>query len=470
MSNKAIIPVRIPTGAGVEYAGGDVRHVSAQDEITNTSISAATRHLAWRDTVIAETLNRVVGELNNRENITVVPLGAVRVAASETETVHNYKIPPGFEARIINASVSSDNLSVRLDVLWGSGFGGTTGTSVVSTLNETNAGTRFFSTGEFIFQLNNTGSESSGSTSSVTVAVRPVGASYGGLIGPGAVGPEGPPGPQGETGPTGGVGPTGPAGSPGLVWVGEWSSGSTYPKNSAVRYSVGGEESSYVALVPNTNSAPPDPDSAPDGVWDLIARGGSGSGSTGNLNYRGEWVLSPTPSYAEYDLVSITSTGSTTDAWVAGPSPTPGVEPSVSNGWSRLVSSNTGEIDQQTVYGVVYTSAVYTPGTSGAYSSTGTASGTYPLAFEETRMVLGSQSVAQLRLSRKDYFSGTIGIELPQTIRFASTDWTDTSASVNVFSNSGGEVYINRISGSLFNICAPTAQRIGVVITGIELY
>ena len=63
------------------------------------------------------------------------------------------------------------------------------------------------------------------------------------------MGPEGPVGPQGEQGPEG---PAGPRGSRGLTFLGTWNPNTTYAADDAVTF----HGSSFVALQPNTGSAP----------------------------------------------------------------------------------------------------------------------------------------------------------------------------------------------------------------------
>jgi hypothetical protein len=103
-----------------------------------------------------------------------------------------------------------------------------------------------------------------------------VGAS--GAIGPtGATGAQGPQGPSGLTGPQGPAGAVGPAGAPGLVWRGDWNSSTAYTTGDAVAR-LG---SSYVAITPSVNAAPPDPSK-----WGLLASQGV-EGATGPAGQAG---------------------------------------------------------------------------------------------------------------------------------------------------------------------------------------
>jgi hypothetical protein len=94
----------------------------------------------------------------------------------------------------------------------------------------------------------------------------------------GTQGPAGATGPQGSTGPTGATGNTGPQGSPGPTtnWRGPWVSVASYAINDVVSY----QGSSYLAVAPSSNQAPP---SAP---WVLMAQVGA-QGPTGTTGATG---------------------------------------------------------------------------------------------------------------------------------------------------------------------------------------
>jgi microcystin-dependent protein len=87
-----------------------------------------------------------------------------------------------------------------------------------------------------------------------------------GPIGPeGPQGPQGEQGPQGSQGPQGNVGPQGAKGDPGLVWRGNWHSGTQYQTDDVVGY----QGSAHVATsTPDIGTSPP---SAP---WGLLASKG----------------------------------------------------------------------------------------------------------------------------------------------------------------------------------------------------
>ncbi|HIN63814.1 MAG TPA: hypothetical protein EYM95_04180 [Candidatus Obscuribacterales bacterium] len=119
----------------------------------------------------------------------------------------------------------------------------------------------------------------------------------------GATGPEGPQGPAGPTGATGATGAQGAQGAQGnpgpegLVWRGAWNSATSYVVDDAVSHNG----SSYIAVSPNSNSAPPSAD------WNtLAAKGDSGGSGSGGLLWRGVW--SSSTSYAVGDAVSLSGT------------------------------------------------------------------------------------------------------------------------------------------------------------------
>jgi len=87
---------------------------------------------------------------------------------------------------------------------------------------------------------------------------------------------------QGPKGDTGATGATGPAGDPGMVWQGDWDSGTTYADKDAVAY--GG--SSWVSVVGSNTSEP-----GSDSNWDMLAQQGNEgtqgiTGDRGGVPYR----------------------------------------------------------------------------------------------------------------------------------------------------------------------------------------
>jgi hypothetical protein len=294
-----IEPVTLPSGAAENYAGGDVRHISpTTDPLNGQQISATTRQLAERDNLLAVVVNQLVAAVNNKDQLVNLPLPTVQIAPGSTVSVSSFRIPEGFEARILNAAISSiPSLLARLDIVYNEGTYGalTGGVSLVSTLSEFTSGTSFYGTGEFLVSFVNTGGRTAQVSASVLLTLRPVAAQKGGIIGPGAVGAQGSIGPQGPKGNPGSPGLPGSTGPAGLTWRGAHSSLTAYAQRDAVYFNG----SAYYALVANTNQTPPAPDSAPSAYWDLLARQGAQgtqgvTGTTGAQGVQGQPGTGPT--------------------------------------------------------------------------------------------------------------------------------------------------------------------------------
>lgn len=276
-----IQPVDIPTAAGVDYGGGDVRHFSEGDSISVPGMSNPTRQLAQRDNVLADKLNEVIGEVNNTERLIAVPLVRTTVPAVDEVVVANQRIAAGYESRIINAAISCSPASTdgELIVYYNAGFGGSTGTSVVNTSTEFTSGVQFYPEGEFIVVLRNKSAVSLDIAASVLVATRPLGGQGGLLVGSVVKGDKGDPGIQGPPGIPGPPG-TGGAGSPGMVWLGTWSSGTAYNVNEVVAYTDSGVTSSYICVASHGATITPPPSNPTK--WTLVAQGSVGpAGGTG---------------------------------------------------------------------------------------------------------------------------------------------------------------------------------------------
>lgn len=387
----AIKPVDIPSAAGLEYGKGDVRHFSQGDDQSVPGLSNPTRHLADRDNRLAEKLNEVIGVVNNQEQFVPLVIPRTVIPPNDQVIVANQRITSGFEARVLSAAVAATPVStdVELNVYYGEGFGGTTGTSIVSTSTEFTGGVQFYQTGEFIVVLVNKGSQSLEVSGSVMLTVRPLGAEGTLLVGSVIQGPKGDPGiqgPQGIQGPPG----TGGAGTPGLVWRSTWSAVTAYNPNDAVSRTSGGVTSSYVALVGNTNV---DPVGNP-ATWDLLAEG---------------------------------VTGPTGPSGAAGSAPT----------YSSVV-----------VNGTIYTGSDYGPGVynstynAGAVSTPSTA---YTLAFRETAVVAsgGGDGMAILSAGLRTCFEGSGTVHFPQKVfNGAKCDYNADEVTLTATSN-GTTLYGN---------------------------
>lgn len=288
---QPIQPVNIPSGAGVSYGEGDVRHFAQGDEVSVPGISSPTRHLAERDNLLAEKLNEVIQSVNNQEQFVPLPVVRTVLTPSDQSTVLNYRIPPGFESRVLNAIISSTPAStdIELEVSYNASFGGTSGTSVVNTSSEFNSGVNFYQTGEFIVTLKNKGGVALEVAASVLLTLRPIGGAGSLLVGSiikgdkGDTGQAGPPGPKGEPG-------TGGAGSVGMYYAGSWAQPTSYNKNDIVRYDLWGTvTSSFICTNGHTSSSGNAPDGwQTDTWWDALALGGTGpAGPKGNAGADG---------------------------------------------------------------------------------------------------------------------------------------------------------------------------------------
>jgi len=370
----AIDPLNLPASAGVNYAEGDVKHLAPGDELSSVSVGASTRHLAERDNLLGVKVNELVEVVNNKEQYVNLPTMQVILPPLAEEIITNYRIPPGFEARVLNAIVSSTPAStVRLEIFFNEGFGGVAGESLVSTLSEFTGETVFHGSGEFIIKLTNIGSVSSTSVASIVLTMRPISEPFGSLIGAGTKGDPGDKGSKGDKGDKGGTGGVGPQGQPAMVWRGAWNGGTSYAVNDGVSLQTDSVTSSYIATLPNTGTIP----TTVSGPWDLFASGARGPSGT-----------TFAPSFASRSI--------------------PGT--------------------------LVTVGGDYIPGTAeGSYLSVG--AGTFPLQFTEFVLAGGTSipaGIAAAFHTRQMTFAGTATFMLPRIVDGGAVDYnvTDTVATV----------------------------------------
>jgi hypothetical protein len=273
----AIKPLALPSAAGVNRGEGDVRHFSEGDSFSVPGVSGPTRELAERDNLIAQKLNETIASVNNKEQFVPLPVLRTTLPPNDSLVVTNYRIPAGFEARVLNASIASTPLSsdIQLNIFYAEGFGNSTGETLVTTSDETDSGTSFKQDGEFIIEIRNTGGVTLDVVASVLLTMRPIGEEGTLLVGSVIQGEQGPPG---QTGPQGIQGPpgTGGAGSPGMVWDGEWVDGKSYLPKTVVSFPLYGTViSSYFCKVAHTADSSNEP---PNTVyWDTVALGSAGT-------------------------------------------------------------------------------------------------------------------------------------------------------------------------------------------------
>lgn len=276
------------SAAGLEYGNNDVRHLSQGDELSVPGISNPTRHLASRDNQLAVKLNEIINVVNNQEQYVPLPVMRTLVAPSEEIVVTNYRIPAGFEARVLNAAISTLPVSTdtELIVYYSNSYGATTGSAVVNTSSEFTGGVNFSQSGEFIVALKNKSAQTLEVTASVILTMRPLGAEGTLLVGSVIEGPPGPPGPPGIPGIQGPPG-TGGVGTPGLTWKGSFSDARTYIDGDVVRYDLYGTlPSSFVAKYGSSFSGQHPADVTTD-YWDFLARGSAGASGANGLSLNG---------------------------------------------------------------------------------------------------------------------------------------------------------------------------------------
>jgi hypothetical protein len=418
-------PVSLPSAAGESFGEGDVRHFSEGDAVNVPGLSNPTRQLAERDNLLANKVNQIAAEVNNKEQIVPLQLPRMTLPPSSEEIVTNHRIPPGYEARILNAAVSSTPISsdIELDIMWSTGYGNVSGQTVVSTSAETAGGTVFFSVGEFIISVKNKGSTTLDVTASVMLTMRPVATNQGALLPSVTILPPGPPGPQGTRGLVGGPGPVGPSGSPGLVFQGEWQDSplTTYNIDDVVTHDFRGTTgaSSYVCLQSHQANGinEPNPGLTPSPFWDFVAE----AGHSAPFNFRGTWAVGVT--YAINDLVNFTTGGVTsTYVCVLGNVSAPGLEPTNLTFWNVFASAPATTVPNYSTH-IVYGTWITDPSNftfSDAYSGSNFApNGTYFLPMRETFVESAtnnpgfSRGYATLGFVLRTAFSGTATLTLP---------------------------------------------------------
>jgi len=380
-------------------------------------MSNPTRNLAQRDNDLAEKLNEVVSVVNNQEQFVPLPVIRTNVPPSDELVVTNYRIPAGFEARVLNAVISATPASTKaeLDIYYSPSYGGSTGTAVVTVTpgSEFTGDVNFYQTGEFILVLKNTGAVTLELAASVMLTMRPLGAEGTLLVGSVVEGPPGRPGQKGGPGPPGQPG-TGGAGSPGMIWRGAWVSGQTYTApTDVVSFDLYGTlTSSFIAIQTHVASALNQPPSA--SYWNTVALGANGS-ITSNVFTSGSL-----PTYA------------------AG----------------AIVGTYVPDVDY-----------VSTGVTIDGYDGLETASGTNTLAYNELYIVSptsGSspKGLAFLNATYRSIFKGGIKFYLPQVAGGAKVNWQTNT--VNCIVTNDGTVAPYTMSGTSVRTLIDTIQLFSV--------
>ena len=502
----AIQAITLPDSAAINYGENDVRHFTEGDAMDVPGLSRPTRHLAQRDVALAQKLNEVVEVVNNKEQFVPLPILRTTMPPNAEEIIQNFRIPTGFECRVLNAVVTSipASSSAELDIYYqANSYGNSTGTQIISTSTEYTGGTNFFSSGELIITLKNRGGSTLEMIASVMLTMRPVGATSGFLLASAAVGPVGPPGPAGPPGGSGGAGPTGPAGTPGLVWQGDFLPGTTYDDKAVVYY----EGSSFKSKVAGNLGHYP-VGGISDLYWDFLAeKGGSlfvwkgqwspattyvlndavqylgssysclvasatvgtfmpaewslfASAGLNGMRYRGVWSYPPTDAptipYGPNDVVNVT-VGPLTNTYVCIGVTLPSVSPPSAD-WASLYSSSTSAFASKFVYGTIHTEADYRAvgGVDGPYAGiTLPYAGSAQISFTEVKVSdpTSGHGLCVLKFSRFARWLGSITLELPKISDGASLNWQATDVVLNAVNAGTITSY-----GSVSTFNASTAQ------------
>ena len=503
----SISSLTLPAAGGTSN-NGDVRHPTS-GALDGKTVSLATRDLAERDNQIAAAVNQLIAEVNNKEQSVALPLVRTSVPPSSSVVVTNFRIPAGYEVRILNGKISSTNNLVRLEVDWDATYGNDTGSeNLVSTLDEASAGTEFKGTGELVVRLNNTGATTADAIPSVTVTQRPTGITGGGLVSPGSVGPQGIPGPQGIQGNAGTKGDTGAQGAPGIgPWKGQWDGSIFYNTNEVVKYKFAGSGfSSYIALTDGSAVTPPNPLDGSNAQWDLMAAAGDFSGNDGadgadgskgdpgipGINVRGVWSVSG--SYVERDLVTYSESfgsGTVNRTFYADADIPVGVSPVISAGsnWFEffgatqapvyIVSNFSGEFITGDEFGEEYEQGVY-PTTTKNPDAQLYASGTNSLGFIESSVegaanTSSFQGVGFLASGGIVNFRGAARIVLPPPGGLTPTnaEWDNTNCfmvaapngTFDPESDGGGSIRVEKYGQRQFQLTVTNNEPIDVSIT-----
>lgn len=487
---SSIRPISLPSGAGVSFGQGDVRHFSEDDAVDVPGMQTPTRHLAERDNLLAATLNEVVSAVNNREQFVPLMVPRTVLTPGTEEVVLNFRIPAGFEARVLNASVGSAPAAsgVALRVLFAPGFGGTSGTEIVSTSAFFDAGVSFSNQGEFIVVLRNSSNQVLEMVGSLTLTVRPLGDTAGLLVGSVIQGEPGLPGRDGK-GDKGEPG-TGSPGAPGLVWRGAFNGASSYAPPEAVSFTDTGVTQSYVSKVnnPGPGSVPP-PNTA---YWDLLVSAQGVAGAA--LRWRGPWngVTTYGSGTSYIDLVSRVS-GNATSSYICKVTASLNKDPlAVPADWDVMAGPGGGQTPtygMRTLTGTgggapvapyVSTGANYVSGaTSGDYTGGGAATTNIASSATECTILNSTaspQGMAFLHASARVVFTGSLVLHLPTTASGGATiNWTTgNTRCIATVDSQGNDVTqldlarVTAISTSAFGVVVATGspQKVAISLFG----
>lgn len=477
----AIDPVSLPDAAAINYGENDVRHFTEGDALDVVGLSRPTRQLAQRDVALATKVNELVAFVNNREQPFALPVLRTTLPPNSEEVIENFRIPPGFEARVLNAIITSipPSISAELDIYYATGYGSSTGTQIVSTSTEFTAGTQFYSNGELIVTLKNRGGVSLEIIASIQLTVRPLGAASGVLLTSAVTSTPGPPGTPGGKGNKGDPGNPGGPGSPGLTWQGAWSNGATYTTtdvvfwlgssykslvssnignqpdlsptfwtfvaqagspginwrgtwNSLTTYAAGDGVSdlgsSYRALNINTNHRP----ASYPADWAIVAQAG-----LNGFRFRGTWNNPPLDglgAYQQSDVVNIASSG-TSQTYVATAIPPNPVTSPPNSDWSPLFSSGLPSFAITSISSSAYTEADFVPVNSdNQYIGFATGTNNYTMTQVTVKDSVSGHGAAFVRCQQYARWLGSVSFVLPGVLAGAAVNWQAADLTISVTS------------------------------------
>lgn len=496
----------MPQAAAENFAGGDVRHVSSiVDALSGDAIAQGTRHLAYRDTLLASKVNEIIAAINNKDQFINLPTVTTTLPAGAIQVVTNFRIPPGFEARVLNAAVSSTPVSsFKLSIGYNANqFGLTTyDTETVSTFNEFTAGTPFYGTGELVVQLTNVNSRTATGTASIALTMRPVAAQKGGIIGPGAVGPKGSKGDKGDQGDQGNPGSPGPAGPIGATWRGPWNSGSNFAARDLTEWFG----STWFAKTPNINVAPPTDPTVGSATWDLVSKagaqgaqgsqgsqGGQGSqgfqgnsgpqGNQGNMGTSGQG-FNVTGSYnsgATYNAYDVVNYDIGQDRYTFFASSFVGTNvPPPNSPWAGLFGPFVGAgYAGRIAVTATETGVDYVAGSAnGLYVAIPSGSNYNQFQWSESSVFggppgFGFTGLSTLRGTKRAVFRGQLTVDLPLQADGLKRGWTTSDVEVQVTGQgtipvAGATVEVVSLNGSNFTVInnSTIASKVQITVTG----
>jgi hypothetical protein len=385
----------LPKAAGLPFGNGDVKHLGPTDANSAQSISFCTRNLAERDNILASKINDIVAQVNNKEQIIDIQVPRISLVTGQTLVISNFRIPSGFEARVLNAVVASIPSNIgRLEVLWSSSYGSSTGDTLVSTLSEVSGQTTFWPSGQLIVRVTNTGSSSIEVFGDVQITMRPVAVLQGSILVPSIITSTSGSGESGASGYSGQSGASGARGASG------YSGYSGYSGESAASFST--TTASFV--MPSSGS-----DvlvSVDDSSWISV-------GQVVYIETAGYFEVLDTPSSTTVEVENLGYSGNASGATVIATTQqvSPGGLQGASGG-SPSYATNNCQYRVVTSPGTAYTAGTLVSG-PWDYSAAPAANSTTAIACAEVIVRNGSSGLLSLNLQNRTVFAGTLYIDLP---------------------------------------------------------